>query len=210
MIRSLPDLRMSYVCIDHSENDPTCPRYIVVTTTASSHSSSSRDLTGPSALYIYPTATMQSWGLEAVRKSRLDVRPVSLCVMLLPVPFRKLNSEIQDPQHVHQSRFSPVMLRLHSCYRDSPRGYIGMLDLRSASNNKHTLAFSLTLAPTRTHTYLTTMKFATTSSIILLAFSLVQLAYTLPVPVSLPDAPYKRTANESGEVPHYLSDRTDY
>jgi hypothetical protein len=147
--------------------------------------------------------------------------------MLFPVPCRKLNSETQDRFDYAARKRRPCWIAARStnldlapyaevafiypCHRDSPRGYIGMLELHSMSN-KHTLAFSLILALTRTHIYLTTMKFATTSSVILLAFSLFQLAYTLPVPAPLHDAPYKRTTDESashdGEVPYYLCDRT--
>lgn len=41
------------------------------------------------------------------------------------------------------------------------------------------------------------MKFATTSSLVLLACSLFQLAYSVPVPALVPDVPLKRVAEES-------------
>ncbi|KAN0129382.1 hypothetical protein V8E53_012866 [Lactarius tabidus] len=41
------------------------------------------------------------------------------------------------------------------------------------------------------------MKFATTSSLVLLACSLFQLAYSVPVPAPYPDAPLKRAEAET-------------
>ncbi|KAH9026007.1 hypothetical protein EDB84DRAFT_358423 [Lactarius hengduanensis] len=69
---------------------------------------------------------------------------------------------------------------LPSSHNDSPRG----INMRAGApfNIKQTLSHSRSHSHLHLPLHLTTMKFATTSSIIVLAFSFLQLAYSLPVP----------------------------
>jgi hypothetical protein len=48
------------------------------------------------------------------------------------------------------------------------------------------------------------MKFATTSSLVLLACSLFQLAYAVPVPAPFPDVPLKRVADNDALAVDYM------
>lgn len=86
------------VFIGHYENDPTCLRNIVATTTASSHLSPSQRSYGPACPCPFTPVPLCRVG--NLGRCTSYVGPVSLRLLLFPVPGRKLNPDsAQDRFH---------------------------------------------------------------------------------------------------------------